>query len=135
MKGREVVDIRFKGFRFLSFDDLLKQVCIEMDRLDNNAAPAEWEDDSSSDEGFCEWLGEVLGDDTRTLMMEKNLPPASYAALLNETFIWSQAYPDADFEKEFCRRLSMHIQTEDLLRAKGMEVEYYPEWRRFGEGE
>ncbi len=123
------MDIRFKGIRFLCFEDLLKQVCIEMDRLDNNVAPEEWEDESPSDEGFCEWLGEVLGDDTRTLMMEKNLPPALYAALLNDTLTWIQVHPDGDFDGEFRKRLSMHIQAEDLMREKGIEVEHYPGWR------
>ena len=128
------MNVRFKQIRFLRFEDLLEQIIIEMDRQENGEASNPWDDGGCIDEDFFMWANDSLSEGTKSLMLEKGLPPALYAELLGDSFLWCQTYPDADFDGEFRKRLSMHLQGEEAMKSKGMEIEHYPGWRNMDSG-
>ncbi|MBQ9550286.1 MAG: hypothetical protein IJU87_05680 [Lachnospiraceae bacterium] len=128
------MNVRFKQISFLCFEDLLEQIIIEMDRQENGGESIMWDDEGCIDEDFFMWANDSLSEGTKSLMLEKGLPPALYAELLGDSFLWCQTYPDADFDGELRKRLSMHLQGEEAMKSKGMEVEHYPGWRDMDSG-
>lgn len=123
------MNVRFKQIRFLCFEDLLKQIIIEMDRQENENASAPWDDEEYIDEAFFEWVNDSLSENTKNLLLEKGLPLAVYARLFDDSFTWCQAYPEADFDQVLRNRLSMYLQQKELMKAKGMEIDHYSGWR------
>lgn len=105
--------------KFERFEDLFRFICREMERLEN---PGE-EPGGGGDEDFNGWLKGQFSADTKDRLLTgewSGWNPSIYAEVVNESYEYSQAYPDVGFDNAFREQMDRRAQIEAMMKAKGL---------------
>ena len=105
--------------KFGRFEDLFRFICREMERLENHGE----EPDGGGDEDFNKWLGEQFSADTKDRLLTgewSGWNPSIYAEVVNESYEYSQVYPDVGFDTAFREQMDRRVQIEEMMKAKGL---------------